>query len=84
MSRVCAQRGAQMLLRLSNLRIRVCVTDALRPHLPTSAAPGLPPRPTAFNKLLARVRGCPWGLSREGRLPGAGVILRLSPRGNVL
>lgn len=83
-SRVCARRGAQMLLRLSHLRISVCVTDALRPHLPASAAPGPLPRPTAISELLARVRGCPRGLSREGRLPGAGVILRLSPRGNVL
>lgn len=79
-SRVCAQHGAQMLLRLTHLRVSVCVTDALRPCLPTSAAPGLPPWPTAFSELLAHVRGCPWGLSRDG----AGVILRLSPRGNIL
>lgn len=73
-----------MLLRLSHLRISVCLTDALHPHLPASAVPGPPPRPTAFSELLARVRACPWGLSREGGLPRAGVILRLSPRGNIL
>lgn len=46
------------------------------------------PRPAAPARGLQRVAGprasCPWGLSRAGGLPRAGVTLRLSPRGNAL
>ena len=69
-SRVCAWGGAQMPLRLAHLRISMCLTDALRPHLPASAAPGPPPRPAAFSELLARVRAVPGGCPGLAGSPG--------------